>query len=166
MHPSLVTLQKGSAIRGHESREANNEYKRMCNVVRKAAREDKEKWLTYKCREIQRAADHNKSRKTYKMINEVNGKWKPQQRAGKNRDGALLQDDREIRRRWTEYCSNLYNNTETHERSSVRVVGGVGGVGPPLLWSRPPLLIAISTPGGVDITPFALQTCRSHKQQA
>ena len=104
-------------LRRHESREANNEYKRMRNVVRKAAREDKEKWLTDKCREIQRAADHNKSRKTYKLIKEVNGKWKPQQRAVKNKDGALLQDDREIRRRWTEYCSDLYNNTETHERS-------------------------------------------------
>ena len=40
-----------------------------------------------------------------------------QQRAVKNKDGVLLQDDREIRRRWTEYCSNLYNNTATHERS-------------------------------------------------
>ena len=51
------------------------------------------------------------------MIKEVNGKWKPQRRAVKNKDGVLLQEDQDIRRRWTEYCSDLYNNVEAHERS-------------------------------------------------
>jgi hypothetical protein len=32
--------------------------------------------MSEKCREIQMVAEQNKSRKTYQLIKEVNGKWK------------------------------------------------------------------------------------------
>ena len=116
---TLELADKKRLLKMHrdESREVKEEYRRLCNEIRTKARTDKEEWLSEKCREIQMAAEQNKSRKTYQLIKEVNGKWKSKQRAIRNKQGKLVQEEEEIRERWTEYCSELYNTTEDEKSS-------------------------------------------------
>jgi len=77
--------------RRQESNEHGKEYRKVCNVVRKAARTDKKDWLQEQCQEIERCAEGNISRKVYKLINQNNQPWKPKQTAIKDEKGKLVQ---------------------------------------------------------------------------
>jgi hypothetical protein len=47
--------------RRQESTEHEKEYRRLCNAVRKAARNDKKDWLQEQCQEIERCAEGNRA---------------------------------------------------------------------------------------------------------
>ena len=97
--------------RRNESNAADCEYRKTCNEVRREARRDKERWLTERCRDIQKTANEKRSRKTFKLIRDINGKWQPKQRGIKSKEGEMLQEEGQIRERWTEYCQELYMDT-------------------------------------------------------
>ena len=82
----LSDKKRALKMQRQESEAKSREYKELCNRVRQAAREDKEKWLQERCGEIQNAHEQGKSRKTYQLIKEINGDWKPRQRAMKNKE--------------------------------------------------------------------------------
>ena len=113
--------------RRQESTEKEKEYKRMCNLVRKAARTDKEEWIQKRCQDIEELAGGNRSREAYKLIKQINRVWKPKQSAIKDKNGKMLQDKADIRKRWTEYCSGLY----TDDGNSDAVVKELDQISPP-----------------------------------
>jgi hypothetical protein len=45
------------------------------------------------------------------LIRAINRKWQPKLTAIKDKNGNMLQDKEDIKRRWTEYCSSLYCDT-------------------------------------------------------
>ncbi len=110
-----------------ESEEREKEYRVMCNVVRKAARTDKEEWLQGQCQDIERLAGDNRSREAYKLINQINRVWKPKQSAIKDKNRKMLQDKVEAKKRWTKYCSGLY----TDRGNSDSVITELDQISPP-----------------------------------
>jgi len=56
-----------------------NEYRKLCNQVRNAARQDKDHWLQQQCEDIQQSYEENKSRKTFRLIKDINRHWQPKQ---------------------------------------------------------------------------------------
>ena len=108
-------------------------YKDLCNRVRQSARRDKEEWIEGKCREIETSAQEQKCRKTYMLIKDINRKWTPRQRKIKDRHGNPLQTMEEIKARWTEYCRELYTETDTEEelRGQEGMVEALRSVSPP-----------------------------------
>lgn len=52
----------------------------------------------------------------YKLVKNINKKWQPKQTAIKNKDGKIVMDKEETKKRWTEYCSELYQNTEPENK--------------------------------------------------
>ena len=110
-----------------ESADREKEYRQHCNVVRTAARSDKEKWLQEKCRDIEKLAGDNRSREAYKLIKQINRSWKPKQSAIKDKNGKMLQEKKEVKKRWTEYCSGLY----TDSGNSDTVIAELDQISPP-----------------------------------
>ncbi len=106
----LAMAQREMKQRRQESEEREKEYRVMCNVVRKAARTDKEEWLQGQYQDIERLTGDNRSREAYKLINQINRVWKPKQSEIKDKNGKMLQDKVEVKKRWTEYCSGLYTD--------------------------------------------------------
>ncbi len=51
-----------------------------------------------------------RSREAYKLINQINRAWKPKQSAIKDKNGKRFKDKAEVKKRWTEYCSDLYTD--------------------------------------------------------
>ena len=84
----------------------------ICATVRKAARKDKENWLKEQHSSIENATLNNRCRQTYQLIKKINKTWKPRQTAIADKHGKILQDKGEVKKRWTEYCSELYKITE------------------------------------------------------
>jgi hypothetical protein len=87
----------------------------LFNVVRKAARRDKEEWLQRQCQDIEKHTADNRSIESYKLIKQINRLWKPRQSATKDNNGKMLQSKEEIKERWTDYCSGLYNDSENSD---------------------------------------------------
>jgi hypothetical protein len=97
-----------------QSEQRGTEYRKKCNEVRSSARRDKNNWLQEQCQAIQRHAENNRTRETFKMIKKINRKWQPNRSSIKDKEGKMLQDREEIKTRWTEYCRTLYQDTETN----------------------------------------------------
>jgi hypothetical protein len=95
--------------------------------VKKAARADKEKWLQGQCQDIERFAGDNRSREAYKLIKQINRSWKPKQSAIKDKNGKMLQDKDDVKKRWTEYCSGLYTDSGNNDT----VVAELDQISPP-----------------------------------
>ena len=88
-----------------------NQYRKLCNDVRTAARSDKENWLKKQCQGIERSSLGNNIHKMYKVIKELNRNWQPKQKVIKTRDGRLLTMTKEISQRRTEYCKEPFAKT-------------------------------------------------------
>jgi len=99
--------------RRHESKSMESEYRKLCNQVRKAARQDKDHWLRQQCEDIQQSYEENKSRKTFRLIKDINRQWQPRQLTAKNKREKILQSKEEVMERWTEYCSKLYKDKDS-----------------------------------------------------
>ncbi|XP_016299301.1 uncharacterized protein LOC107656114 [Sinocyclocheilus anshuiensis] len=123
----LAKTKREMKERRQESEEREKEYRVVCNVVRKAAKTDKEEWLQRQCQEIERLAGDNRSREAYKLINQINRAWKPKQSAIEDKNGKMLQDKAEVKKRWTEYCRGLY----TDRANSDTVITELDQISPP-----------------------------------
>ena len=60
------------------------------------------------CRGIERYQGDGKTREMYKLITNVNRKWKTKFTAIKNEERRTLMNKEDIVKRWTAYCSELY----------------------------------------------------------
>ena len=123
----LAKKKREMKQRRQTSAEREKEYRQLCNVVRKAARADKEEWLQGKCRDIEKFAGDNRGREAYKLIKQINRSWKPKQSAIKDKNGKMLQEEEEVKKRWTEYCSGLY----TGSGNSDTVIAELDQIAPP-----------------------------------
>ena len=103
-------------LRINDSKEMAAKYKKACNEVRKSARKDKQEWLDKQCKDIEIYRGEFKSREVYKLIKNLNRKWQPINSAIKDKNGKILMDKEEIKTRWTEYCSELYKDTDEENR--------------------------------------------------
>lgn len=123
----LAKKKREMKQRRQESAEREKEYRQLCNVVRTAARLDKEEWLQEKCRDIEKLAGENRGREAYKLIKQINRSWKSKQSAIKDKNGKMLQEKEEVKKRWTEYCSGLY----TDSGNSDTVIAELDQISPP-----------------------------------
>lgn len=89
-----------------------SKYKKLCNEVRAHARKDKQEWIDGQCRDIEKHAGQGRTKEVYKLIKTVNNKWQPRQSAIKNKEGKIVLDKESTRKRWTEYCSELYKDQD------------------------------------------------------
>src|SRR6218665_183142 len=87
-------------------------YRKLCNEVRSSARKDKQKWLEKQCEDIEQYAGEYKTREVFKMIKSINRKWQPRLMAIRDRHGNILMDKEKMKEGWTEYCKDLYSETE------------------------------------------------------
>ena len=73
----LIQERRRLKLNRNKSEADEKMYKNKCRMVKKAAREDKVKWLEEQCRNIEQYDEEFKAREVYKMIKNVNRKWQP-----------------------------------------------------------------------------------------
>src|SRR6218665_3863690 len=112
----LATEKRKMRLKAKESEQATIEYRTLCNEVRFSARKDKQKWLEKQCEDIEQYAGEYKTREVFKMIKSINRKWQPRLMAIRDRHGNILMDKEKMKERWTEYCKDLYSETEQTDK--------------------------------------------------
>ena len=93
--------------------EAAKEYRVINQEVKKAMKKAKENWIDEQCQSIEDNLKKNNSKKVYQLVKDLTSTKKVRTSTIQDKDGKSLTEDQEILKRWTEYCSELYNYTAT-----------------------------------------------------
>ena len=91
------------AERAKEYREAN---RRVQKAVKKAKEED---WIGAQCEEIETCLNKNNSKRAYQLVRDLTSEKQGRSSTIQDKSGKCLTEEKEILRRWTEYCSELQN---------------------------------------------------------
>ena len=84
-------------------------YREVNNEVKRSMRETKQRWIEDQCAEIEEHLSNNNSKKAYKTIKELTNTKQGRVMTIQDKSGKCLTEEQDIRNRWTEYCSDLYN---------------------------------------------------------
>ena len=101
--------------------EGAKEYRAINQEVKKAMKKAKENWIDEQCQSIEDNLKKNNSKKAYQLVKDLTSTKKVRTSTIQNKDGKSLTEDQEILKRWTEYCSELYNYTATGDSGVLQV---------------------------------------------
>ena len=90
------------------SAQKEQQYKGLYKKVKKSARQDKERWIQQRCKEIEKGLAIGRTRQAYSLIKMLQRKFTPRISVVQDQDDKILQSQDEIIQQWTKYCSSLY----------------------------------------------------------
>ena len=73
-------------------------------------RKAKEDWISDKCCDIEDNLSKNNSRKAYQLVKDLTSSKQERSTVIQDKNGECLTEERDILKRWTEYCTELYNH--------------------------------------------------------
>ena len=70
----------------------------------------KEDWISDKCYDIEDNLSKNNSRKAYQVVKDLTSSKQERSTVIQDKNGECLTEEKDILKRWTEYCTELYNH--------------------------------------------------------
>ena len=70
-------------------------------------------WIEEQCQDIEDNMKKNNSKKTYQLVKDLTSTKQGRTTAIQDKDGKCLTEEKDILKRWSEYCSELYNYKAT-----------------------------------------------------
>ena len=89
--------------------EGKVKYTEINKKIRNEMKEAKQKWIEEQCEEIENSLANNNSKKAFQFVKDLTKQKHSKVCTIQDKDGNCLTEEEEIRDRWTEYCSELYN---------------------------------------------------------
>ena len=102
-----------------ENPEGMDRYRQLCREVKKATKQDKQRWIEQQCAFIESCHGNKKSREAYKTVRQLTGGYKRKEVGIKDKNGNKLTKEQDIRNRWTEYAKDIYKDRETHNATTL-----------------------------------------------
>ena len=87
-----------------------NKVRELNRIFQRKARQDKDKFISKKCREIEEHSKTARSKEMFQVIRAMTMEFKPTVGSVKSDSGQILTNKEEIIKRWEEYVKNLYRN--------------------------------------------------------
>ena len=81
--------------------------------IKRRMREAKEDWMGEQCPNIDDCLKKNNSKKAYGLLRDLTGTGRERATTIQDKGGTCLTENEDILKRWTEYCSELYNYRAT-----------------------------------------------------
>jgi hypothetical protein len=94
-----------------QSSDLRPSYNRLTHKIRASINKDYEQWCNNNCEEVERYQHTNQTRSLHKKIREITNGISPKTSnvAIKDKKGAIITAEADVRKRWAEYCGDLYN---------------------------------------------------------
>ena len=89
--------------------EGAKEYREANRRIQKAVKKAKEDWIGAQCEEIEICLNKNNNKRAYQLVKDLTSEKHGRSSAIQDKSGKCLTEEKEILRRWTECCSELYN---------------------------------------------------------
>src|SRR6218665_617383 len=108
-----------------QTKQLQQEYKRLNNKLRRTTEEAREKWWNKKCKELEDLQQKGRYDKVYEEVKRLSKK--PGKGGGievrdkQGTEGSILNKSNEVRNRWKEYVEELYRSgdREMHDNHEV-----------------------------------------------
>ena len=78
-------------------------------------------WIEEQCQDIENNMKKNNSKKTYQLVKDLTSTKQGRTTTIQDKDGKCLTEEQDILKRWTEYCSELYNYRATGDPEVINV---------------------------------------------
>ena len=72
-----------------------------------------ETWIDNRCQEIDTSLQRNNSKEAYNTVKELTATKQTKITTIQDKSGKILNDEEQVQKRWTEYCSELYTHVNT-----------------------------------------------------
>ena len=89
--------------------QAKKEYSKINKYIKKEMVKAKEKWIEDQCIEIESNLKMNNSKKAYDTVKTLTKPMQSKVNSIKDKNGDIIMEKSKIMKRWTEYCTELYN---------------------------------------------------------
>ena len=84
-------------------------YRAINKKIRKDMKKAKEEWIEQQCSDIDENLQMNNSKKAYKIVKDLTSTKQSRVSTIQDKSAKCITEEHEILKRWTEYCSELYN---------------------------------------------------------
>ena len=110
---SSETLKEVEKRRILKTKDISNEvdkdkYRIQNATIQKMTRKDKDKFINEQCQQIEEKFITNSVKDLYAGVKSLTSKFKPSIDTVKDDDGTFLCESEEVKRRWQNYCTKLY----------------------------------------------------------
>ena len=90
--------------------EGAKQYKAVNQQIKKGMVKARETWIEERCQEIDDSLGKNNNKKAYQLVKDLTSSKQGRTTTIQDKNGKRLTEDKDILKRWTEYCSELYNH--------------------------------------------------------
>ncbi|XP_072039529.1 uncharacterized protein [Amphiura filiformis] len=95
-------------------------YKKVSKQIRQSMNKAKDHWIKKQCTELEESLEKNNSRRAFQIVNDLTKPRQPRVKTIQDKEGNCLTEEEDILKRWTEYCSDLFNH-QTNGDPSVTI---------------------------------------------
>jgi exonuclease III len=119
----LDKMEERRMWKSRNSEEGRKNYRKLNNELRRETEKAKEEWWNNECKELEDLDQRGRSDLVYSKVRKLTESKKSGSRSVsiKDKDGRLLTDPEEIRKRWLEYVELLYDKKGKPEKNSMEV---------------------------------------------
>ena len=101
--------------------EGAKKYNEINNRIKKSIKKAKESWLEDQCKEVEKSLNRNDSKRAYQLVKDLTTEKQGRSNTIQDKAGKSLTENRDILNRWTEYCSELYNQETSGDQAVLNV---------------------------------------------
>ena len=101
--------------------EGVRQYRTATHEIKKGMKKAKMNWIEEKCQDIEDSMKKNKSKKTYQLMKDLASTKQGRTTTIQDKDGNCPTEEQDILKRWSEYCSELYNYRTTGDPEVLNV---------------------------------------------
>ena len=112
------------------------QYKAVNQEMRKGMKKAKENWIGEQCQNIDDCLKKNNSKRAYELVQDLTGTKQERTTTVQDKGGTFLTENEDILKRWTEYCSELYNYRAAGDPEVLNVPPATNNTNHPILRER------------------------------
>ena len=101
--------------------EGLRQYRAANQEIKKGMKKAKMNWIEEQCQDIEDNMKKNNSKKTYQLVKDLTSTKQGRTTTIQDKDGKCLTEEQDILKRWSEYCSELYNYIATGDTEVLNV---------------------------------------------
>ena len=113
--------------------ELTTEYRTVNQQIKKGMKKEKEDWIGEQCENIEDGLKKNNSKRAYHLVKDLTSTKQERTTTIQDKSGTCLTENKDVLKRWTEYCSELYNYRTTGDPEVLNVPPATNNDNHPIL---------------------------------
>ena len=113
--------------------EGTTEYRTVNRQTKKSMKKAKEDWIGEQCKNVEDSLKKNNSKRAYHLVKDLTSTKQERTTTIQDKSGTCLTENNDVLKRWTEYCSEMYNYRATGDQEILNVPPATNSDNHPIL---------------------------------